>query len=260
MKKIFLVLTAVLLLTGCSNNNNNASASPSPTAAVSSAAVPSSIGSVSGLSAGQVAYIDYFDDRSPDGVSSVTYSKAEDVQSVLGWLSQLKLTGQAEPQTTGAPGSWSRYEVKLFTGGVVTLSFNENVATFEDGSYSFEDPSGKNPGDTVYTMWMAPQHREYPQDTGEIIVEFFNQTGGEVAVTFVPKLEKADADGWHEITCQSQFCGTADPVDIPVTPLTIDMKTWYPSCSPGAYRFTLDAEDKDGNPLTLSCVFELTET
>lgn len=261
MKKIIPAITALLLLlTGCGNTDKSTPASPSPTAAASSAAVPSTISTASDISSDQVAYIDFFDDRSPEGVAAVTYSKADDIKGILGWLSQLKLTGQAEPKATGAPGSWGRYELKLFTGGMMTISFNENVVTFEDGSFTFEDPSGKNPADTIYTIWMAPQHREYPADTGEIIVELFNQTGGEIAITFLPKLEKADADGWSEKTCQSQFCASSDPVDIPVTPLTIDMKTWYPSSSPGTYRFTLDAFDVNGNPLTLMCVFELTET
>ncbi len=261
MKKIIPAVAALLLLlTGCANTDKSAPASPTAAAASPTAAVLNKIDTVEDINPEQVALIDYFDDRSPEGVASVTYSKADDIKGILGWLSQLKLTGQAEPQTTGAPGSWGRYEIKLFSGSANTISFNENVVTFEDGSYSFEDPSGGNPADTVYTIWMAPQHRAYPKDTGEIIVELFNQTGGEIAITFLPKLEKADAGGWSEIACQSQFCASSDPVGIPVMPLTIDMKTWYLSSPPGIYRLSMDAFDENGNPLTLSCVFELTET
>ncbi len=258
-KTLITAVVFILMLTGCSNTNQTPSVSPSAKEASPPAGtVPSAITSVADLSSDQVAYIDFFDDRSPEGVSAVTYSKAEDVKSILGWLSQLKLTGPADPQTTGAPGVWGRYEIKLFSGGMVTVSFDENIVTFDDSQYTFEDPSGQNPADTVYTVWMAPQHRTYPADTDQIIVELFNQTGGEIAVTYVPKLEKADADGWHEVACRSQFCGSSEPVDVPVSPMTIDMKTWYPSSSPGAYRLTIEASDKDFNPVMLSCVFELT--
>jgi hypothetical protein len=253
-KSIFAAAAVILLLTGCSNTNQSASPAPSPTAAASE-----SISIIEDVSPQQVAYIDYFDARSPDGVAAVTYSKSEDIQSVLGWLSQLKMMGQTEPQSSAAPGTWSQYQIKLFSGGTVTVSFAENTVSFDEGSYNFNDPSGKNPGDTVYTMWMAPQYRSYPVNTDEIIVELFNQTGSEVAITFVPRLEKAEVNGWIEVACQSEFCGTEEPVAIPVMPMTIDMKTWYPGSTAGTYRLTMDASDSSGNPLTLSCVFELTE-
>lgn len=263
MKKSFLAAAVLLsLLAGCSNSNQNAPASPSPAAAASSpiaTAVPEAIGAVDDISPEQVAYIDYYDDRSPAGVASVTYSKAEDIGSVLDWLSQLKLTGQAEPKPIKSTETWGRYDLRLFSGGIITVSYNENVVTFDGGSYTFEDPSGQNPADTVYTVWMAPQRRDYPVDTDEIIVELFNQTGGEIAITFVPKLEKQEATGWSTMTCASQFCASSDPVDVPVFPMTIDMKTWYPSSPAGTYRLSMEAFDQNGNPLTLACVFNLTE-
>lgn len=263
MKKSFLAAAVLLsLLAGCSNSNQNAPASPSPAAAASSpiaTAVPEAIGAVDDISPEQVAYIDYFDDRSPAGVASVTYSKTDAIKDVLNWLAQLKLKGQADAQATGAPGTWGEYQIKLFDGREITVSFNENTVSDDSGRYTFEDPSGQNPADTVYTVWMAPQRRDYPVDTDEIIVELFNQTGGEIAITFVPKLEKQEATGWSTMTCASQFCASSDPVDVPVFPMTIDMKTWYPSSPAGTYRLSMEAFDQDGNPLTLACVFNLTE-
>ncbi len=257
MKKIILAAAALLvLLAGCSNTDQtDTSDSPSPTAV----AVPETVSAVEDITPEQVAYIDFFDDRSPDGIASVTYSKTDDIGSVLNWMSQLKLTGQADPQATGAPGTWGRYDVKLFGGDVSTVSFNENTVTYDGDSYTYEDPSGQNPADTVYTIWMAPQHRDYPVDTGEIIVELFNQTGGEVAITFIPRLEKAEANSWSSVACAAQFCASSDPVDVPVLPMTIDMKTWYPSSPAGTYRLSMDAFDENGNPVVLACVFNLTE-
>ncbi len=263
MKKSLLAAAVLLsLLAGCSNSNQNAPASPSPAAAASTptaAAVPEAIGAVDDISPEQVAYIDYYDDRSPAGVASVTYSKTDAIKDVLNWLAQLKLKGQADDQATGAPGTWGEYQIKLFDGREITVSFNENTVSDDSGRYTFEDPSGQNPADTVYTVWMAPQHRDYPVGTEEIIVELFNQTGGEIAITFVPKLDKKEATGWSTMACASQFCASSDPVDVPVFPMSIDMKTWYPSSPAGTYRLSMEAFDQDGNPLTLACVFNLTE-
>lgn len=263
MKKcLFAAAALLMLLAGCSNTDNSAPVSPSPTTIATSPAAsagPDTISAVKGITPEQVAYIDFFDDRSPEGVAAVTYSKAEDIGSVLDWLSQLKLTGQAEPKPIKSTETWGRYDLRLFSGGMISISYNENVVTFDGGSFTFEDPSGQNPADTVYTVWMAPQHRDYPVGTDEIIVELFNQTGGEIAITFVPKLEKQEATGWSAVTCASQFCASSDPVDVPVFPMTIDMKTWYPASPAGTYRLSMDAFDADGNPLVLACVFNLTE-
>ena len=265
MKKGLLITAAVmLLLAGCSNKNN-IQPSPSPSQAI---AVPSAISAVEGITADQVACIDYYDTASPpdydDGSSSpqvpqVTYSQSDDIQNVLNWLSALKLTAQAQPQSSAAPGAWCRYEIKRFDGSMTSLSFVENTVTFDGGSYTYEDPSGSDPSKTIYTYWLAPQNRSYPAGTKEIIVELFNQTGGEMAITFLPQLERADADGWSGIECQSEFCGSSDPVDTGVTPMTIDMKNWYSNSTAGLYRLSMDAYDEAGNPVKLSCIFELTE-
>lgn len=265
MKKGLLITAAImLLLAGCSNTNNT-QPSPSPSQA---AAVPSAISAVEGIAADQVAFIDYYDTASPpdydDGsgspqVPQVTYSKSEDIQSVLDWLSQLKLTAQAQPQSSAAPGAWCRYEIQSFDGSMTSLSFVENTVTYDNGSYTYEDPSGIDPSKKIYTYWMAPQNHSYPVGTEEIIVELFNQTGGEMAVTFLPQLEKAGADGWAGIECQSEFCGSSDPVDTAVLPMAIDMKNWYPGSTAGIYRLSMDAYDEAGNPAKLSCILELTE-
>jgi len=267
MKKSFLIITvALLLLAGCANTNNtdnSPSPVPSPTAAV-----PAAIAPVERITADQVACIDYYDTGSPPDydddngspeVPQVTYSRSEDIQSVLNWLSQLKLTAQAAPQSTAAPGAWCRYEIRQFDGGTASVAFVEDTVMFDDSSYIYEDPSGSDPSKTIYTYWMAPQNRSYPVGTEEIIVELFNQTGDEMAVTFLPQLEQADTNGWTGIQCQSEFCGSPDPVDTAVMPMAIDMKNWYPGSTPGVYRLSLDAYDEEGNPIKLSCIFELTE-
>ncbi len=262
MKKSFLAAAVFLsLLAGGCNSNQNAPASPSPVAASSptATAVPEAIGAVDDISPEQVAYIDYFDDRSPAGVASVTYSKTDAIQDVLDWLAQLKLKEQTDAEPTAALGTWGEYQIRLFDGREITVSFNKNTVADESGRYTFEDPSGQNPADTVYTVWMAPQRRDYPVGTDQIIVELFNQTGGEIAITFVPTLEKQKATGWSAMTCESQFCASSDPVDVPVFPMTIDMKTWYPSSPAGTYRLSMEAFDQNGNPVTLACVFNLTE-
>lgn len=264
MKKGILMTAAVLLLlTGCANSNNT----PSPTT-TQTAAVPSAISAVEGKVADQVACIDYYDTGSPPDyndansspeVPQVTYSQSDDIQNVLNWLSALKLTARSVPQSSAAPGAWCRYEIRQFDGSITSLSFVENTVTFDGGSYTYEDPSGNDPSKTIYTYWMAPQNHSYPVGTEEIIVELFNQTGGEMSITFSPQLEQAGADGWKDVECQSEFCGFPEPVDTAVLPMTIDMKSWYPGSTPGIYRFSMDAYDEEGNPVKLSCIFELTE-
>jgi uncharacterized lipoprotein NlpE involved in copper resistance len=267
MKKgILMIAAALLLLAGCSNTNNE-QINPSPTPS-QTAAITQTIGAAEGITADQVAYIDYFDTASPpnydENLSSaelpqVTYSKPEDIQGVLEWLSQIKLIAQAEPQSTAAPGAWCRYEIKSFGGSVTSIAFVEDTVIFDGGSFTYENPSGSDPSKTIYTYWMAPQNRSYPVGTEEVIVELFNQTGGEMAVTFVPQLQQAGKDGWTDIECQSEFCGSSDPVDTAVMPMAIDMKNWYPNSTAGIYRFSLDAYDEAGNPIKLSCIFELTQ-
>jgi uncharacterized lipoprotein NlpE involved in copper resistance len=265
-KSILIIAAALLLLAGCANTNNtDNSPSPAPSQTV---AVPAVITPVEGITADQVACIDYYDTGSPPDygdaagspeVPQVTYSQSNDIQSVLDWLSQLKLTAQAEPQSTAAPGAWCRYEIRQFDGGTASIAFVENTVIFDDSGYTYEDPSGSDPSKTIYTYWMAPQNHSYPVGTEEIIVELFNQTGGEMAVTFLPQLEQAGTDGWTSIPCQSEFCGASDPVDTAVLPMSIDMKNWYPNSTAGIYRLSMDAYDDEGNPVKLSCIFELTK-
>lgn len=266
MKKgILLTAVVLLLLTGCSNTNNP---QPSVTTPTQTAPVPSAISAVEPIAADQVSCIDYYDSGSPPDYSDaasapevpqVTYSQTDNIQNVLNWLSQLKLTTQSEPQSSAAPGAWCRYEIRQFDGSQTSLTFVENTVTFDGGSYTYENPSGSDPSQTIYTYWMAPQNRSYPAGTEEIIVELFNQTGGEMSITFSPQLEQAGADGWEGIECQSKFCGFPEPVDAAVMPMTIDMKSWYPGSTAGTYRLTMEAYDETGTPVKLSCVFELTE-
>ncbi len=248
MKKIFLYISALLLLlAGCAHNTAQPSTSASPV--TETAPLPISIPELEMPSAQSVSYIDYL----PPDMTTASYCDESEITIILDWLDQIELTAPSDMETE-APGDWSNYVIHCFDGSEFKVFFSGDTVSFGEGRYTYKSTLEKPL--TERDIWLSAGQQSYAV-TEEIVVELYNQTGGEIAVTFAPKLEQATENGWVHVKCEGLFCGTPDPVDQSVTPMTLLMSEWYPNIQAGTYRLSLTAYDSDFEPFTVSCVFVL---
>lgn len=89
---------------------------------------------------------------------------------------------------------------------------------------------------------LVVKKESYTMQDGEIEYSIINQTGKDMEVLLIPKLEIYKSGIWTEVKCDGGFCGVKD-----LLPDRIDTAVelaWYPQLESGRYRlsFTVTQE------------------
>lgn len=263
MKKILTaaILAAVMIwgMAGCAPGTTEPAATG--TAAVmpaeTAATLQPSLGplaELAGIHAADVRQIDMYGDSQPPDTPVAVCSADEDIALLLAWLQSIRTTEALAAPTSTAPGDWSRYDVALFDGSTITVSFSGDTVSTDGTQFRYTGPEAPDLGKQ---LWLDVDGASFPAGTETIYYTLNNTTGTEAVILFVPVLERAADTGWEKLECTEGFCGVPDPATEPVIEHDLPLADWYPDAGPGVYRLSLEAYDEDDNPFMISDVFEI---
>jgi len=249
------VLAAVLILSlmGCAPANGkeketleHGATAPAPTAAP----LPTLVG----ITADQVRQINVYGDSQPPETPEEVYCTDEDVSAMLGWLQGFMAAPVTGPVETAAPGNWRVYEVVLFDGTAVTVSFWGRTLSTGGAPYTYTAPARP---DLAKPVRLFVEGDSFPAGTETINFMVIDDTGGDQALLFVPTLGRATPSGWDNLDYEAEFCGVPDPLTERMTMHELPLKEWFPDAGPGVYRLSMLAYDDNDDPYMIADVFEI---
>jgi hypothetical protein len=224
---------------------------PEPTAAPS----PAPLAALSGITAQAVRQISVYGDSQPTGTPEAVYCTDADVPAVLGWLQGIQATDAAlSSPATEAPGDWKTYDVELFDGTIVTVSFAGDTLSVDGAAYTYTAPAVP---DITRQLQLVVGGDSFSADTEVINYSVVNSTGDEAVLLFVPTLGRASETGWEKLDCAEGFCGVPDPIEDPVVEHELPLKEWFPDAGAGIYRLSLLAYDENGDSYMIADIFEI---
>lgn len=263
MKKWLAAVLAALMianLAGCApaaGGKEETSAAQAVSSPAAAPQPPAPLPTLTGITAEEVRQINVYGDSQPPDTPEEVYCTDEDVPAMLGWLQGIMAapaTGPTKAPGEEVPGGWKTYEVVLFDGAAVTVSFWGSTLSTGGVPYTYTAP--KRP-DLTKPLRLFVEGESFPADTEMINYVIFNEAGGEQVLLFVPTLGRATLSGWENLDCEAGFCGVPDPFDAERADHELPIREWFPDAGPGVYRLSLLAYDDNGDPYMIADVFEL---
>jgi len=254
----FLAALMIASLAGCAPAAGGTEETSASQAASSSPSAvpqpPAPLPTLTGITAEEVRQINVFGDAQPPDTPEEVYCTDEDVSAMLGWLQGFMAVPVTGPAETAAPGNWRIYEVVLFDGAAVTVSFRGS--TLSTGGVPYKYTAPRKP-DLAKPLRLFVEGESFPAGTETINFTIINDAGGEQVLLFVPALGRATPSGWEELDCEAGFCGVPDPVDADRLDHELPLREWFPDAGPGVYRLSLLAYDDNDDPYMIADVFEI---
>ena len=254
-KKLWMIAAVMICLcviAGCANNDVPEETAGEQTETSEPTPIPlTAIPGVGDIGAKDVACIWMFDDSNPPDMPARSYVQEDGIAQQLARFSDVRLTERMdgfEPHV----GGWTSYTIRRFDGQDIVFAYNDTVISIEQGYYAYEYLTEDT---DTRTLWLKTEQTIYPEGIEQINYDVVNQTGDAVAVAFVPRLERAAANGWEPVECEGLFCGTPDPLEEGVVQHTVNMAEWFPTAGPGTYRLSVTAYDDNSDEVILSDVF-----
>ena len=223
---------------------------PEPTTALS----PAPLAALSGITAQSVRQINVYGDSQPTGMPEAVYCTDVDVPAVMGWLQGIMAAPTSDAAETAAPGDWKTYDVILFDGPAVTVSFTGDTLSVDGTAYTYTAPAMP---DVTRQLQLVVDGDSFPAGTEMINYNVVNNTDDEAVLMVAPTLGLATPDGWTKLDCEEGFCCAPDPVDAQLIEHELPLKEWFPDAGAGVYRLSLLGYDENGDSYMIADIFEI---
>jgi hypothetical protein len=256
MKKWLAAILAVLMilsLTGCAPAGGKEQETLEHEATAAAAPSPAPLPTLVDITADQVRQINVYGDPMPPDTPEEVYC-TDEVPAMLGWLQGFMATPVTGPVETAVPGNWRVYEVVLFDGTAVTVSFWGRTLSTGGVPYKYTAPARP---DLTKPVQLFVEGDSFPAGTETIKYFIIDDTGGEQVLLFIPALSRATPSGWENLDCEAEFCGVPDPLTERMLMHDLPLKEWFPDAGPGVYRLSMQAYDDNDDPYMIADVFEI---